>query len=64
MSEDEAPSVAGFWDYGTEMPDGAMAVVTVDSEGAGRIECATVAGDQLRHLGCPPAGPCVSGEVG
>jgi len=50
--------VAGWWDYGVPLPTGALSVVMVDERGAGRIECATEPGDQLRHLGCPLAGPC------
>lgn len=55
-----APDVcAGFWDYG--LPDDAdthLHVVIIDTEGAGVLPCATTAGAQLAHLGCPLAGPC------
>ncbi len=51
------PTVVGWWDY---VFDGAEAarIVVVDMEGAGRLGCATVPGDQLKHLGCPLDGPC------
>ena len=60
MIEDVPAAIAGFWDYGVETPTGVMSMVVVDQDGAGRVECATEAGDQLRHLGCPLAGPCAA----
>lgn len=52
-------AVTGYWDYGfyNEVAE-CMNVVQVDVDGAGVVPCATTAGDQLRHLGCPLSGPC------
>lgn len=48
-------SVVGFWDYSE---DGCLTYVGTD--GAGVIACADThtPGDQLKHLQCPPGGPC------
>lgn len=51
--------VVGFWDY--VWSDEGARIVQVDTDGAGRISCATTAGDMLRHLQCPIGGPCVHG---
>lgn len=59
MTPEAKPVVTGFWDYGLlNEAHGCANVVEVDMDGAGVLPCATTAGDQLRHLGCPLDGPC------
>lgn len=49
----------GYWDYGDVLPSGeGLTVVQVDENGAWTVACATTPGDQLKHLECPPGGPC------